>query len=95
MINFTEALVAARLDKAVPFSGSMGIMVMKRGRRDFECGLPHLGIDARIVFDDATDYKFEPQKLIDQSTASGDFEVVISVNKTAVIRKRMTDPRIK
>jgi len=29
MINFTEALVAARLDKAVPFSGSMGIMVMK------------------------------------------------------------------
>jgi hypothetical protein len=58
-------------------------------------GLPHLGIDARIAFDDATDYKFEPQKLIDQSTASGDFEVVISVNKTAVIRKRMTDPRIK
>lgn len=56
-------------------------------KRDFECWLPHLEINAVIAFDDATDPKLGPRKLIDELTASGRFEQVADVGKVVVIQQ--------
>lgn len=56
-------------------------------KRDFECWLPHLETNAVITFDDATDPKLGPRKLIDELTASGRFEQVADVGKVVVIQQ--------
>lgn len=55
--------------------------------RDFSCWLPHLQTNAMIAFDDATDPKLGPRKLIDELTESKQFEEVLSVGKIVVLRQ--------
>jgi predicted O-methyltransferase YrrM len=56
-------------------------------KRDLECWLPHLEINAMIAFDDATDSKLGPCKLIDELIYSKRFEIVENVGKVVVIRQ--------
>ncbi len=56
-------------------------------KRDFECWLPHLQVDALIVFDDATDCSIGPFRLIEELIESGLFERVTTAGKIVVIRK--------
>lgn len=56
-------------------------------KRDFECWLPHLQPNATIAFDDATDPKLGPRRLIDELTATKRFEEVVNVGKVVVIRQ--------
>lgn len=55
--------------------------------RDFKCWVPHLQTKAMIAFDDATDPKLGPYKLINELIASGKFEEIMSVGKIVVIRQ--------
>ena len=57
-------------------------------KSDFRCWLPHLQTNATIVFDDATDPKLGPRKLIDELTVSKQFEEVVTIGKAVVIRQR-------
>jgi predicted O-methyltransferase YrrM len=56
-------------------------------KRDFECWWPHFETNAMIAFDDATDPKLGPRKLIDELTASKQFEKVQNVGKVEVIKR--------
>jgi len=56
-------------------------------KRDFECWLPNLETNANIVFDDATDPKLGPHKLIDELIVSKRFEKVVNVGKVVAIRQ--------
>jgi predicted O-methyltransferase YrrM len=56
-------------------------------KRDFRCWLPHLQTNTMIAFDDATDPKLGPRKLIDELAVSKRFEEVVNVGKVIVIRQ--------
>ena len=56
-------------------------------RKDFECWLPHLQPDAVIAFDDATDSKLGPAKLIQELPVSRQFEKVANVGKVVAVRQ--------
>ena len=55
-------------------------------KRDFELWVPHLAAEAIVVFDDAMDPNLGPRPLIDELTASGNFEEIMVVGKVAAIR---------
>lgn len=94
LVNLSSEMFASRWNKAVSLLWIDGDHSYAGVRRDFECWSPHLSADALIAFDDATDSNLGPRKLIEELTASGDFEVVTTVNKIAVIRKHMPDQNI-
>lgn len=95
LINISSEMFASRWGKAVSLLWIDGDHSYEGVRRDFDCWLPHLSVDAIIAFDDVSNPNLGPRKLIDELTASGDFEVVTSVNKIAVIQKCMPAPHVK
>jgi glycosyltransferase involved in cell wall biosynthesis len=57
-------------------------------RRDFESWEPHLIVNGLIAFDDSTDPKCGPSRLIGEILNNPTFEVVKTVGKITLIRKK-------
>lgn len=55
-------------------------------RRDFECWKNHLAQTAYIAFDDATDPRLGPHKLISELIQSGEFKPFIAIGKVVVVK---------
>lgn len=55
-------------------------------KNDYECWKNHLASQSYIAFDDATDQRLGPYKLIKEIIQSGEFEPVISIGKVTVVK---------
>lgn len=55
-------------------------------KRDFDCWKNHLAPTAYIAFDDATDPRLGPRKLIGEIIKSGGFELFIAIGKVVVVK---------
>lgn len=87
LINLSSELFSASWSEAISLLWIDGDHSYEGVKRDFECWLPHLLSNATIAFDDATDPKLGPRKLIDELIASRKFEEVMNVGKVVVLRQ--------
>lgn len=87
LINLSSELFSSSWKEPISLLWIDGDHSYEGVKRDFECWLPHLQTNATIAFDDATDPKLGPRKLIDELIASKLFEEVKSVGKIVVIRQ--------
>lgn len=87
LINLSSEYFSSKWNEPVSLLWIDGDHSYEGVKRDFECWLPHLEANAVIAFDDATDPKLGPYKLIDELTTLKGFEVVASVCKIVAIRQ--------
>jgi predicted O-methyltransferase YrrM len=86
LINLSSELFSIAWNEPVSLLWIDGDHSYEGVKRDFECWLPHLQVNAMIAFDDATDAALGPHRLIEELIASGRFAEVVSVGKVVVIR---------
>lgn len=87
LINLSSERFSSTWDDPVSLLWIDGDHRYEGVKRDFECWLPHLDVNAIIAFDDATDSKIGPYKLIDELISSKSFEKVVNVGKVVAIRQ--------
>jgi len=86
LINLSSEYFASKWEEPISLLWIDGDHRYEGVKRDFKLWVPHLAIEAVIVFDDATDPNLGPRKLIDEITVSNHFEKIITVGKVVVIR---------
>jgi hypothetical protein len=57
-------------------------------KRDFDCWRKHLSVSAHIVFDDVTDQRLGPFRLVNELLDSGEYDFCYAVGKIAVIKAK-------
>lgn len=87
LINLSSEYFSSTWNESISLLWIDGDHCYQGVKRDLECWLPHLKTNAMIAFDDATDPKLGPYKLIDELIASKRFEKIVNVGKVVVIRQ--------
>jgi len=88
LINLSSECFAERWSEPVALLWIDGDHSYEGVSRDFACWSPHLLPGAAIAFDDATDPRLGPHRLIGELAASRRFEEIARVGKIVVMRQR-------
>jgi len=86
LVNLSSEVITPGWKEPVSLLWIDGDHTYQGVRRDFECWKNHLAPTAYIAFDDATDPRLGPYKLIGEILQSGEFTHYIAIGKVVVIR---------
>lgn len=87
LINLSSEIFASSWKETISLLWIDGDHSYEGVKRDFNCWIPYCISGGMIAFDDATDPKLGPRRLIDELTQSGKYEEIANVGKTAVLRQ--------
>lgn len=86
LINLSSEIVAPNWDKMISLLWIDGDHTYEGVRRDVDSWLSHLSKKTIIAFDDSTDSKLGPNKIINELIATKNFKKINQVGKITVIR---------
>jgi hypothetical protein len=88
LVNLSSEIVAPNWDKTIGLLWIDGDHTYEGVKRDFECWLPHLAVDAVIAIDDSIKPDLGPRQLINELVGGGQFKEIQRVGKVTVIARK-------
>lgn len=87
LVNLSTERVVGAWEKPVALLWIDGDHTYEGVRRDFDCWAPHLTATAQVAFDDATNPKLGPHRLIRELIEGGSFRQTAAVGKVVVLSR--------